>query len=211
VSARRFAKRKIHRSATLAVARAALPSRRAGHCHRCRNFADGHCGAPSDELMTPAGFDPRRVCRPLRRAQNVPFRCVSCGQTKFFAAQSGTLSRLWQTRGRRHCDVPSGELMTPAGFEPVRVRLSLRETRNLPSCCARCGQTHVFSARSCALLRLWQIRGRPPRRSHPSTNRALCRLTLEVRRDPMYSTRYGRQQQLSYGAWCQFKLWEAPR
>ena len=32
---------------------------------------------------------------------------------------------------------------------------------------------------------------------HPSTNRALRRLTSEVRRDPVYSTRYGRQQQLS--------------
>ena len=30
---------------------------------------------------------------------------------------------------------------------------------------------------------------------HPSTNRALRRLTSEVRRDPVYSTRYGRQQQ----------------
>ena len=29
---------------------------------------------------------------------------------------------------------------------------------------------------------------------HPSTNRALRRLTSEVRRDPVYSTRYGRQQ-----------------
>ena len=29
---------------------------------------------------------------------------------------------------------------------------------------------------------------------HPSTDRALRRLTLEVRRDPVYSTRYGRQQ-----------------
>ena len=29
---------------------------------------------------------------------------------------------------------------------------------------------------------------------HPSTNRALCRLTSEVRRDPVYSTRYGRQR-----------------
>ena len=29
---------------------------------------------------------------------------------------------------------------------------------------------------------------------HPSTNRALRRLTLEVGRDPMYSTRYGRQR-----------------
>ena len=31
---------------------------------------------------------------------------------------------------------------------------------------------------------------------HPSTNRALSRLTSEVRRDPVYSTRYGRQRQL---------------
>ena len=29
---------------------------------------------------------------------------------------------------------------------------------------------------------------------HPSTDRALCRLTSEVRRDPVYSTRYGRQR-----------------
>ena len=29
---------------------------------------------------------------------------------------------------------------------------------------------------------------------HPSTNRALCRLTSEVRRDPVRSTWYGRQQ-----------------
>ena len=29
---------------------------------------------------------------------------------------------------------------------------------------------------------------------HPSTNRALCRLTSEVRRDPVHSTRYGRER-----------------
>ena len=29
---------------------------------------------------------------------------------------------------------------------------------------------------------------------HPSTNRALCRLTSEVRRDPVHSTRYGRRR-----------------
>ena len=29
---------------------------------------------------------------------------------------------------------------------------------------------------------------------HPSTNRALCRLTSEVRRDPVHSTWYGRQR-----------------
>ena len=32
---------------------------------------------------------------------------------------------------------------------------------------------------------------------HPSTNRALRRLTSEVRRDPVHSTRYGRQRWLS--------------
>jgi hypothetical protein len=30
---------------------------------------------------------------------------------------------------------------------------------------------------------------------HPSTNRALCRLTSEVERDPVHSTRYGRQRE----------------
>ena len=34
---------------------------------------------------------------------------------------------------------------------------------------------------------------------HPSTNEALCRLTSEVRRDPVYSTRYGRQRKLRDG------------
>ena len=33
---------------------------------------------------------------------------------------------------------------------------------------------------------------------HPSTNRALRRLTSEVRRDPVYSTRYGRQRDFWY-------------
>ena len=32
---------------------------------------------------------------------------------------------------------------------------------------------------------------------HPSTNRALRRLTSEVGRDPVYSTRYGRQRKVS--------------
>ena len=36
---------------------------------------------------------------------------------------------------------------------------------------------------------------------HPSTNRALCRLTSEVRRDPVHSTRYGRQRK-RYLEWC---------
>ena len=35
---------------------------------------------------------------------------------------------------------------------------------------------------------------------HPSTNRALRRLTSEVRRDPVYSTRYGRQRKLSFSS-----------
>ena len=37
---------------------------------------------------------------------------------------------------------------------------------------------------------LWSSQAVP----HPSTNRALCRLTSEVRRDPVHSTRYGRQR-----------------
>ena len=38
---------------------------------------------------------------------------------------------------------------------------------------------------------------------HPSTNRALCRLTSEVRRDPVHSTWYGRRQQAEshIGTW----------
>ena len=35
---------------------------------------------------------------------------------------------------------------------------------------------------------------------HPSTNRALRRLTSEVERDPVHSTRYGRQRRLY--SWC---------
>ena len=37
---------------------------------------------------------------------------------------------------------------------------------------------------------------------HPSTNRALCRLTLEVERDPVHSTRYGRQRQCASEGRC---------
>ena len=33
---------------------------------------------------------------------------------------------------------------------------------------------------------------------HPSTNRALCRLTSEVRGDPVFSTRYGRHRNQSF-------------
>ena len=36
----------------------------------------------------------------------------------------------------------------------------------------------------------------------PSTNRALSRLTSEVKRDPVHSTRYGRQRQLHGPAGC---------
>ncbi len=36
---------------------------------------------------------------------------------------------------------------------------------------------------------------------HPSTNRALRRLTSEVGRDPVHSTRYGRQRLGTRGAW----------
>ena len=33
---------------------------------------------------------------------------------------------------------------------------------------------------------------------HPSTNRALCCLTSEVKRDPVHSTRYGRRREIQY-------------
>ncbi len=47
--------------------------------------------------------------------------------------------------------------------------------------------------------RQWNIKADSTLRSsravpHPSTNRALCRLTSEVGRDPVHSTRYGRQR-----------------
>ena len=35
--------------------------------------------------------------------------------------------------------------------------------------------------------------------SHPSTNRALCRLTSEVGRDPVHSARHGRQRTILLG------------
>ena len=37
---------------------------------------------------------------------------------------------------------------------------------------------------------------------HPSTNRALCRLTSEVGRDPVLSTRYGRRQMRVFEQHC---------
>ena len=55
------------------------------------------------------------------------------------------------------------------------------------------------------------MRGRVPRKAdstlrasqavpHPSTDRALCRLTSEVRRDPVHSTRYGRQRHCGHAS-----------
>ena len=41
---------------------------------------------------------------------------------------------------------------------------------------------------------------------HPSTNRALCRLTSEVERDPVHSTRYGRQRMATNNKDSNFKL-----
>ena len=41
---------------------------------------------------------------------------------------------------------------------------------------------------------------------HPSTNRALCRLTSEVERDPVHSTRYGRQWISGKNKGSNFKL-----
>ena len=50
---------------------------------------------------------------------------------------------------------------------------------------------------------------------HPSTDRALCRLTSEVRRDPVHSTRYGRRRcqvvprELAAHSWAETILCEA--
>jgi hypothetical protein len=51
----------------------------------------------------------------------------------------------------------------------------------------KCAATHAFEKADSTLR---SSRAVP----HPSTNRALRRLTSEVRRDPVHSTRYGRQR-----------------
>ena len=43
---------------------------------------------------------------------------------------------------------------------------------------------------------------------HHSTNRALRRLTSEVRRDPVHSTRYGRQRQIIFNMYQMFLTWK---
>ena len=43
---------------------------------------------------------------------------------------------------------------------------------------------------------------------HPSTNRALRRLTSEVRRDPVHSTRYGRQRQIIFNMYLVLSTWK---
>ena len=43
---------------------------------------------------------------------------------------------------------------------------------------------------------------------HPSTNQALRRLTSEVRRDPVHSTRYGRQRQIIFNMYQMFLTWK---
>ena len=45
---------------------------------------------------------------------------------------------------------------------------------------------------------------------HPSTNRALSRLTSEVERDPVHSTWYGRQRIQMFSNICNLTLWFLP-
>ena len=80
---------------------------------------------------------------------------------------------------------------------------------------------HRFTEDSLAKRRLWQLLGarNVARRKagstlrssravpHPSTNRALRRLTSEVGRDPVHSTRYGRQR-MQCSTFC-IMFWEA--
>ena len=59
--------------------------------------------------------------------------------------------------------------------------------------------TVILSSRPCRWCKGAAVKADSTLRSsravpHPSTNRALRRLTSEVRRDPVYSTRYGRQR-----------------
>ena len=62
-------------------------------------------------------------------------------------------------------------------------------------------RAHLKDMRLTSLRRKlgWQKAGSTLRSSravpHPSTNRALRRLTSEVERDPVHSTRYGRQRE----------------
>ena len=65
-------------------------------------------------------------------------------------------------------------------------------THSLPSC----GSTSAAHTKADSTLR--SSRAVP----HPSTNRALRRLTAEFRRDPVHSTRYGRQRRCSVCAGC---------
>ncbi len=52
----------------------------------------------------------------------------------------------------------------------------------------------MTSRRSCRIYKADSTLRSSQAVPHPSTNRALRRLTSEVRRDPVYSTRYGRQR-----------------
>ena len=68
-----------------------------------------------------------------------------------------------------------------------------------PHSCARFGASRAVCLPSLAPCQTnWSKAGSTLRSSravpHPSTNRALRRLTSEVGRDPVYSTRYGRQR-----------------
>jgi hypothetical protein len=56
----------------------------------------------------------------------------------------------------------------------------------------------MTSRRSCRIYKADSTLRSSQAVPHPSTNRARCRLTAEVRRDPVYSTRYGRQQTCTF-------------
>jgi hypothetical protein len=56
------------------------------------------------------------------------------------------------------------------------------------------GYTSVGQAAIITLANADTLRMTSRAAPHPSTNRALCRVTSEVERDPVHSTRYGRQR-----------------
>ena len=99
---------------------------------------------------------------------------------------AGILAGMQACRGMRACRHTPGRR--------GRQRDMACENERLPSVAGRPGDRQAEPG--CAAKKAYSTQRSSQAVPHPSTNRALCCLTSDVERDPVHSTRYGRQRTL---------------
>ena len=113
------------------------------------------------------------------RSIHFPSRCAPCSRReRRYAARTHTHARTQSTNGlpNHHMVCHTAQPIT----QPTRTDRGIAHHQN----------SRPFKAKAKADSTRRSSQAVP----HPSTNRALRRLTSEVRRDPVHSTRYGRQR-----------------